>query len=149
MILYRFASKHYSNPINGEGARLWGGRWNAAGTPAVYCSGTISLSLLELLIHSLNYDTLLEHNLIVIDVPIKNIHKIQITQLKNDWQNDVHYSRFIGNEFLKQQSSLLLQVPSAIIPEESNFIINPKHKDFNKVKLSEVKSFTFDKRLFK
>ncbi|MFX8474016.1 hypothetical protein ABTL69_19780, partial [Acinetobacter baumannii] len=67
----------------------------------------------------MQYDSLEKNKLIVLDVPSKNIHQIKTHELKENWQNDIPYSRFIGNEFLKQQSALLMEVPSAIIPQES------------------------------
>jgi Uncharacterized conserved protein len=149
MILYRFSSRQYGGQLNGEGAKLFGGRWNSIGLPVVYCSTTISLAVLELLVHYIHYDQLASYELMVIEVPDKSIEEINLKQLKHKWQEDFSYSRFIGDEFLKQSSSLLLKVPSSVIPEENNILINPGHKDFGKVKMIEERGFTFDVRLFK
>lgn len=149
MILYRFSSKQFANQINGEGARLFGGRWNSIGFPLVYCSTAISLAVLELLVHYISYEQFTNNQLTVIEVPENKLQVINLKQLKYRWQADDTYTRFIGDEFLKQQTSLLLQVPSAIIPEENNVLINPKHKDFSKLKIIENRNFNFDLRLFR
>jgi len=149
MILYRFTNKNYAVDISGEGARLNGGRWNSKGVPVVYTSFTISLSLLELVIHSSSYDELQSNLLIQIDIPDNHIAKIPTISVKPNWENDIGYSRFIGNEFLKSKLHLLLKVPSAIIPQEFNFLINPLHPDIKKVKIANTSHFEFDSRLFK
>ena len=76
-------------------------------------------------------------------------HFTDVKQLKKDWQHDEDYSKYIGDEFLRSSSHLLLRVPSVIIPEEYNILINPLHKDFNKVKIKTSYPFHFDVRLFK
>ena len=147
MMLYRFTPEIFSTNINGQGAKLFGGRWNSIGLATVYCSSVISLSLLELFIHSVSYEEIVRNKLISIEAP-ENIKEIKSTDLKNSWHLDYGYTRFIGDEFLKSSTSLLLKVPSAIIQEENIFLINPQHKDFNKVKLQSIKAFEFDVRLF-
>lgn len=149
MTLFRFAHKAYSNSLDGEGARLKGGRWNSKGVPVVYSSSSISLSLLELLIHSASYDEINSNILIRIHIPDSLSQPRSVMKLKKGWQNDTGYSQFIGTEFLQSRSSLLLQVPSAIIPEENNILINPLHPDMKKVKISTAAAFHFDSRLFK
>jgi RES domain-containing protein len=148
MILYRFSRSEYAN-ISREGARLKGGRWNSKGFPVIYTSSAISLALLELLIHSASYEEIHSNVLIQIEVPDIPIKVLVKTSLKQNWQKDIDYSRFIGNEYLKSKESLLLKVPSAIIPDEYNVLINPEHPGFKKVTLSSAKIFEFDVRLFK
>lgn len=149
MILYRFTRAEYSKDISGEGAKLFGGRWNNKGNAVLYSSVSISLALLELLIHSAAYDEIRVNQLVTIDTGNIAPTSLELTQLKDGWQNDVDYSKFIGDEFLRGKSSLLMQVPSAIIPEESNVLINPSHADFKKVKIKSVRDFRFDVRMFK
>ena len=149
MIVYRFTPVQYSNDISGEGSRIYGGRWNSIGLPVVYTSSTISLSLLEILVYSASYDQLQNNILVRIEVPDTASSVISGSALPAKWLNDPDYSRYIGDEFLIQKKSLLLRVPSAIIPEEYNILINPLHPDFKKVKISSAKKFEFDGRLFK
>ncbi|GAC1440838.1 MAG: RES family NAD+ phosphorylase [Sediminibacterium sp.] len=149
MILYRFTPYIFSKELNGKGAGRYGGRWNSIGLPVVYTSMTISLALLELLIHNASYDEIRTNYLTVLEVPDNNIKEVNFSQLKNDWIKDESYSRFIGDEFLRNQPSLLLKVPSAIIPEESNVLLNPRHPDFKKAQIRTAAEFYFDSRLFK
>lgn len=149
MILYRFARSQYSNDLSGEGARRFGGRWNSAGNPILYTSFSISLALIELLIHHASYDEIISNQLITIETPDIEYKELSTLRLKNLWYEDENYTKSIGDDFLASQSSLLLKVPSSIIPEEYNMLINPRHVDFNKVKTKQIRTFRFDTRLFK
>lgn len=149
MICYRFAQSQFSHDISGEGAKKIGGRWNSKGIPVVYCSLTISLSLLELFIHSLSYDEIKQHHLMIIESAVDNITEITTKELKKGWQLDIDYCKFIGDEFLRTNTHLFLKVPSSIIPDENNLLINPAHKDFSKVRIKSSRLFEFDSRLFK
>jgi len=149
MIVYRFTLSKFSHDISGEGAKRYGGRWNSKGKAVVYTSTSISLSLLELLIHSVSYDEIKANELMIIYTNIDQLKQLTAAQLKISWKEDVGYCRYIGDEFLESQSSLLMKFPSAIIPEEFNILINPGHKDFTKVKMKAVTTFQFDARLFK
>ncbi len=149
MIVYRFTLSKFSHDLSGEGARRYGGRWNSKGNAVVYTSVSISLSLLELLIHSVSHDEIKVNELMVIETNANQLKEINAMQLKTGWREDIDYCKYIGDEFLESQSSLLMKVPSAIIPEEYNILINPKHRDFTRVKIKTAKIFQFDLRLFK
>lgn len=149
MILYRFTKDIYSHDISGGGSKKWGGRWNSPGLPVVYASCAISLSLLELLVYHSSYEEIKVNRLMQIKVPDLSIQTLSGSSLKSNWQNDIDYCRFIGNEFLLHKKILLLRVPSAIIPDEFNVMINPAHPAFNKVSIVSAKIFEFDGRLFK
>jgi len=149
MTVYRFVRPIYRNDISGDGARKKGGRWNSPGFPVVYTSTSISLSLLELLIYNSSYEVIRVNMLMQITVPENLMKSLSVNALKQTWQKDIDYSRFIGNEFLKNKKSLLLKVPSAIIPEESNVLINPAHPDFKRVKIIKAALFQYYTRLFK
>jgi RES domain-containing protein len=149
MTLYRFSNENFGVDLKGEGARLHGGRWNSKGLPVVYASITISLSLLELVIHSASYEEIKSHLLMKIEMPDHFFTSLADLALKAKWLNDPDYSRFIGDSFLRSKKSLLLKVPSAIIPEEYNILINPLHPDIKKIKIIKASPFQFDSRLFK
>lgn len=149
MIVYRFTKEIYSHDISGEGAKRWGGRWNSPGLSVVYTSYSISLSLLELLIYQSSYEEIVVNRLMSIEVPDSAFQSLAANSLKPNWQNDIDYCRFIGNEFLQNKKSLLLKVPSAIIPDEYNIMINPAHPAFVKCTLASSRLFEFDTRLFK
>jgi RES domain-containing protein len=149
MIVYRFAHRRFVTDLSGTGARLKGGRWNSIGVPVLYVSTTISLSLLETLVNTKSFDELENLQLAEIEVPEIAIHRITNTKLKNNWIADTDYTNFIGNEILNANKHLIVQCPSAIVISENNFLINPTHPEFKKVKIKEVKDFYFDDRLFK
>ncbi len=149
MIIYRLASGDYKRDLTGNGSKLYGGRWNSMGIQAVYCTENISLAVLEILVNMKKFKPPHDYHLVTITVPDNSRPAIiDANKLKKNWKDDVNYSRFMGDEFLKTQQSLLLKVPSAIVEPENNFIINPKHPDASKVKIVSTKHFEFDKRLY-
>ena len=150
MIVYRFTHKKFATDISGTGARLKGGRWNPAGLPVVYTSESISLALLEVLANALTLEELQQVQLMEIDIPnISDYQDIKLQGLKKDWYRDVHYTQWMGQEILKTKKTLLFRCPSAIVHKEHNFLINPLHPDFRKIKLKNSSDFYFDERLFK
>jgi RES domain-containing protein len=149
MILYRFTADQYKDDISGEGARLFGGRWNSKGNAVLYTSLTISLAMLELLIHSNDYNQIKSSVLVTLEAPDVVPAKIPGAALRKNWQSDIDYCRDIGDAFLSSKKSLLLKVPSAIVPEEYNMMINPAHPDFKKVAILSGTKFDFDARMFK
>ena len=149
MTVYRFAAASYCNDISGEGASIYGGRWNSIGIPVVYTSQTISLSLLEMLIHTGNYEEIKSKKLVSISIPDQGIENLPVAGLPKNWQSDIDYCRDIGDSFLTSGKSLLLKVPSAVVPEEMNILINPRHPLFKKVSVVTSRGFNFDSRMFK
>jgi len=149
MILYRISNSLYSDDLSGTGAKLFGARWNSKGTPMLYTTQHISLALLEMLVHTQFTDYAVELDLVYIQLPAGlEIKEINLPKLKNNWVTDEEYTRFMGDEFIRSKQSLALRVPSAVVQEEFNFIINPIHPEFKKVKITKTKSFRPDKRLF-
>jgi RES domain-containing protein len=149
MIVYRISNAAYKNDISGTGAKLNGARWNSKGTPMLYTAEHISLAVLEMLVNTNFKEYSIELDLMYIQLPASPVPaEIKLSKLKEHWKEDPSYTKFIGDEFIKQQQSLILKVPSAVINEEYNFLINPLHPDFKKIKISKTKSFWPDKRLF-
>lgn len=149
MIVYRLAIEAYKEDLSGTGAKLVGGRWNSTGTAVVYTTENISLAVLEILVRADTEDIPLNYYLLNIYIPdTENAVLIAKNKLKVGWKDDLNLTQWMGNEFIKNDESLLLKVPSAIIDEEHNFIINPKHPHFKNVKIASLKKFRFDKRLF-
>ncbi|MFN8244607.1 MAG: RES family NAD+ phosphorylase [Ferruginibacter sp.] len=149
MITYRICRSVFKNDISGNGAKLYGSRWNTKGMPMLFTAGHISLSALEMLVHINFMEIPDSFHLLQISIPDEvPAHEIKLSKLKPAWKHDEEYTAFIGDEFLRQNEALFLKVPSAVIPEENNYIINPLHRDFPKVKLIKAKPFTFDKRFF-
>lgn len=130
------------------GAKLYGSRWNVVGVPMLYTAENISLAVLETLVHLQEVEIPTDFWLLKIQLPDDSkSSRIDAGKLKKRWQDDEGYTRFIGSEFIKNNASLILQVPSAIITEEHNFLVNPLHKSFAKSKIIDSKEFNFDHRL--
>jgi RES domain-containing protein len=147
MIVYRIAKARYKNDISGIGAKLYGSRWNAIGVPMLYAAESISLAVLETLVHLQEPEIPTEYWLLKIQVPDQEITVIELSRLKKKWQEDESYTQFIGSEFIKNNQSSILKVPSAVIPEEFNYLVNPLHKNFNKTQILQTAAFNFDTRL--
>lgn len=149
MTVYRITNSLYKDDLSGQGAKLYGGRWNNTGFPAVYTSEHISLCILEMLVNITLPESQLNYYLLQINIP-DSFEPLFISKkkLKQNWEDDENYSRFMGTAFLKNKQSLLLKITSAVINEENNYLINPLHSDFKKVSISKSLPFKFDNRLF-
>ena len=149
MTVYRITNSNYKDDISGIGAKINGGRWNLPGLPALYTSEHISLCVLEMLVNITLPESQLNYYLLQIQIPDSNkTALISNKKLKINWEDDEDYTRFMGTEFLKNKQSLLLKVPSAVINEENNYLVNPFHTDFKKVRIIRSHAFKFDNRLF-
>jgi RES domain-containing protein len=149
MRVWRLARRVHS-ALNGEGARLVGGRWNSPGNAVLYTSATLSLAVLELLVHT--DPDLVPHDLRSFEIEVPDSIKPRVldpSSLPSNWRNIPNHPgcRALGDEWLKKGSSALLAVPSALVPEELNYLINPAHSDASKIRVVRSKSFSFDRRL--
>lgn len=148
MLLYRIAKCMYADDLSGTGARLYGGRWNNIGKPVVYLASSRALAVLEVLVHL--PPTLIPSNycIVTLDVP-DDIQAIDLQTLPPNWQDypEPGILKSIGDRFLFDNRHLLCKVPSAVVQEEYNYLLNPAHSRFLKVKIKKKESFTFDKRL--
>ena len=149
MIVYRLATAKYADDLSGEGARLYGGRFNPVGMPAMYTSQNISLCILEILVRASRHTIPDSYTLISIEIPDTGIREINLKKLKSDWQNDLDHTQGIGEYFLNENKEICLKVPSAVISIEHNYILNPAHNGFKKVKIIKSELLQLDKRLFK
>lgn len=149
--VYRFAPERFCKDLSGTGAKLFGGRWNDVGMEALYTSSSISLAMVELFVHKQVYNEVIDMFLVEISLEIrKPTSIIDKTKLKKNWKADYDYSQYIGTEFLKDTNNFCLQVPSAIIEEESNFVLNPRYINSKQVMAHvKAKPYYFDERMFK
>ncbi|WP_316804013.1 RES family NAD+ phosphorylase [Pedobacter nototheniae] len=150
MILYRISNCKHAKDVSGTGARLFGGRWNSVGISVHYMASSRALAALEVLV---NKNSMVDAGtlcLTVFDVPADNIQVVNKADLSKNWRNYPAPSGLqkIGNEFVSKNKSLLLQVPSAIIDDEFNFLMNVNHALAKEIRIIEVKPFNFDNRLF-
>ena len=151
MTVYRLSREKYMNDLSGMGAWLNGGRWNSRGKFALYTVQHVSLAKLEVAVH-LDLDLIPnDYMLVEIFLPDEAITKtVWVEDLETDWNSIPHSesTQLFGDDFLEANQYLALQVPSAIVLQEFNFIINPRHPDFPKVAVKTVAPFSFDARLF-
>lgn len=149
--LYRISTKEHIQDLSGTGARIYGGRWNDIGYPVVYSSTSRSLAALEFLVHVPM--ALAPTDLCIAELTItENIKKKLITsdELPANWRGYPAPEQLatIGTNWIKSKSSLLLDIPSAVMDKEINTLINPLHPDMQYMVLKKVDEFHFDSRLF-
>jgi RES domain-containing protein len=136
--------------LDGEGARLYGGRWSAPGVPVVYTSATASLAALEYLVHLTMDQAPTDLILITIDVPPRwPVETVEIGDLPPDWRSypAPEALALIGSAWAHELRTPILAVPSAVVPHESNYLLNPRHSDFGQVTTAAAEPFLFDARL--
>jgi len=147
---WRIVTAHWADAaFDGEGARRYGGRWNSPGRLAVYLAGSRALAALETLVH-LSPRIAARQKFIRFQV---GIPKSLVSRL--DWDRE-YFEPFVGAEtqargdrWLGDSKGLALAVPSAVIPEEHNYLLNPAHPRLNEIEISRGEAFAFDPRLLK
>jgi len=134
MQLYRLVHhKWATQAFEGEGARLYGGRWNSKGLLCVYTAGSEALAILEILVHLNNRQALSQYRLFQLTIVADDVLSLSQTNLPANWQQQpasIDTAR-IGDNWLTQQASLALSVPSVIAPREYNILLNPLHPRFD------------------
>jgi RES domain-containing protein len=138
--------------FDGEGARLAGGRWNVQGTPIVYTSATLSLAAQELFVH-LDPDEV-PANLLAISADIPDqmqVKTLNPTDLPTVWRQYPAPESLaaIGTAWAESLETAVLSVPSAVIPQERNYLLNPIHPDFVRIRINEPLHFAFGTRMWK
>lgn len=153
MILYRFSRKEFGMKLSGRGAELYGGRWNSKGIPVIYCAESRALAVTEMIAYTPPGLIPEGYQLHIIEVPypLDPACIISAKKLPNDWKKYPHgkVTKKIGDDFISSQKCLLIQVPSALVEGEFNYLLNPHHPDFEQVKVLEVLPFNFNERLFR
>lgn len=127
--------------LSGEGARLFGGRWNSPGRPVIYAAESAALAVLEVRVHlDLEWDVVPDDYVLV---------AIDLQTLTPEIVADTPADPIgVGNAWLASGRSALLRVPSVIVPESSNILINPRHPDIAVISIARTRSFAFDERLW-
>lgn len=151
MNTYRIGQTKYAADRKGSGID---GRWNSRGRYVIYTGGSLALSCLEKLAHTAGTSLYTgDFSVTMFNVPaklaIKEISLEQLTRLSPDWQKVLNYpiTQMLGDTWLQKMETAVLKVPSAIIDLEYNYLFNPAHPDFEKVKITAIKKFSFDERL--
>jgi RES domain-containing protein len=144
MILWRI-SRH--RDLSGIGGLRASGRWHHAGYPIVYLAGSPAAALLEVCVHTSANDVPPEFTLLKIEGPDVDAVLIRPEDLPRDWRTRLEATRGAGTAWLRKNEGVLLQVPSAIVPETVNFLFNPRHGDAARFRVAGVFRYPFDIRL--
>ena len=149
MVVYRISSRKYAEDLTGEGARLHGGRWNHKLTPCLYTAATRALAILEYSVNVNIDDIPRALSIACIEIPGTAILLLEQARLPGDWQQAPAPSstKDLGTALIKQNQYLAIQIPSVVIPEEYNYLINPLHAEMSKVRIVEVKDCVYDLRI--
>ena len=141
--------KHAKSAFSGEGARIFEGRWNSAGVRMVYCSEHLSLATLEILVHTQPVTIRDKFRVFRVSWDEAIMSVIDLRKLPKGWnaQPPGLISKNIGDEWVHSSRSAVLVVPSVIVPLEKTFLLNPKHRDFGKIKIKDTGGFHLDTRL--
>ena len=151
MRVWRVCRKAYAaDPLGGRGGLFTSGRWHSRGQRVVYTSGSLALAALEILVHTDR--ALIPPDLVQVELRLPDrlkIRKLEIGSLPRNWRNYPSPAalRKLGDNWLTSGSTPVLQVPSAVIGEEVNLILNLAHKDIRLVKVLSKKKFSYDPRL--
>lgn len=149
MLLYRICRRQYAKDLSGEGAKMYGGRWNPQGTPLLYFSENSSLAMLEVLANAQPHYLKQAFCLVTLMLNGKNeVSTLNRNLLKEDWAHPtkVEKTRQLGVNWL-QKNELLLKVPSAVNPYNINYLVNPLSAKFKNLELLETEEIYFDWRL--
>jgi len=151
MLAFRISKAKYTEKLEASGV---GNRWNKSGQYVIYASGSRALATLELVVHRSAIIQSETYKVMVIEIPSENpglIQEINASELPSKWNTLQSYPRLqeIGSEWYEKKESLILKVPSALIPQEHNFVINAEHDLFkSQVRLIDLEDFFWDGRLF-
>jgi RES domain-containing protein len=135
--------------FDGEAALRFGGRWNSAGRLAVYASATKSLALLEVLVHLDVGRPLPRFVAYAFEIDDAEVERMPLERLPRHWRTSRGFlaTQRIGDEWLAAANAVALAVPSAIVPEESNYLLNPAHPAYARLKFGRPMPFLLDPRL--
>ncbi len=144
MVLWRI-SRHQD--LNGIGGLKANGRWHYLGQRVVYLTESAASALLEVCVHTAANDTPPDYTLLRMEGPDLEVPSIREIDLPENWQTEVEVTREIGTEWLRQNTGVLLQIPSAIVPQTANFLFNPNHPAAKEFRIVEALTYPFDIRL--
>jgi RES domain-containing protein len=141
MLAWRVCRRPFAD-LSGEGARRYGGRWNSPGRPLVYAAESAALAVLEVRVH-LDLDwSILPDDYVIVAIDLFTLEPETIADIPDD-------PRAAGDAWLARRASALLRVPSAIVRESANILINVAHPDAQRIAIGSVRRFSFDERLWR
>ena len=140
MLVWRLCREPYAD-LGGEGARLYGGRWNSPGRPLIYTASTAALAVLEIRVHLDLPPELLPDDYVLVTIEASDLEIEDVTFMPAD-------QRVFGDTWIREQRTPVLRVPSVIVPENKNVLVNPSHPAAVGVHIVETRRFEFDRRLW-
>ena len=147
---WRIVQAHWAErAFDGEGARLYGGRWNPAGLPVVYLADSRALAALETLVHAEGSLHKVQYLRYPVTFPKQVVEVAALSEVADVLSSLIVSPRTqaVGRAWLERASHPVLEVRSAIIPEEPNYLLNPRHPKFDRIKIGKAEPFAFDPRL--
>jgi RES domain-containing protein len=144
MVLWRI-SRH--GDLSGNGGLRAAGRWHYAGQPVVYLSENPASALLEVCVHTAANDVPPDFTLLRIEGPELRMAAVTESALPNDWQIRLEVTRELGTDWLRKKEAVILKLPSALVPQTTNFLFNPLHPDASRFQIAATFSYPFDRRI--
>lgn len=147
MLIYRIVHKLFSKKLLASGME---GRWNSAGKKVIYSTESIAVAFLENMIRRQGVGFNNDFKIIILEIPRKQIVSVlDVSLLKDDWREMNNYAicQSLGNAWFDAGKTLVLKVPSAVLPEGFNYVMNATHADFKLVKIVAVTDLVPDKRI--
>jgi RES domain-containing protein len=150
MTVYRIAACKYIKDLSGEGAFRYGARWNSPGTRMLYTAESSALAMLEALAHITMLPLVQPYCMVRLQVP-DSVELLDMKTLPDNWNAMPAPDTLnkIGNEFVAEGKAFALKVPSVLVPDNFNFLINPTHPLFSEMKVIAITNISFDQRLVK
>lgn len=149
MLVYRVGKTKYANDLTGEGARLFGGRWNNKMISCLYTSGSRALALLEYTVNIDINDIPRALSITTIEIPDRSIKILKEADLPGDWKQSPAPSstKTFGSKLLLAAEKPVIRILSTVVPEEYNYLLNPLHPESKKFKIVSVGDFVYDVRI--
>ena len=143
-------ANHVDSAFDGEGARIAGGRWNRIGIPMIYAADSLALAILEISVHLSQIDLLYNNYFrISVDFDASLVASLDPAKLPDDWDSlpPSESTQDIGTHWALSQKSVILKIPSTVVREEFNYLINPVHPILKKILIGTHQPIDFDPRI--
>ena len=144
-------AKYKNKALTGDGARLYGGRWNSKGIAVIYTAGSLALAFIEMVVNLPSPKLLEAYVRIPVYFTTDLVENLPSSKYPKNWSSRpiAPSTKAIGDRWVKQQRSAVLKVPSIVVPEEFNYLLNPAHPDFVKIEIGRPMVYHLDPRLVK
>ena len=152
MVVFRLQNTKFPMELSGKGAAALGARWNSKGTEIIYTAHGRCLAMAEVVVHLSLAMLPKGYKMIEIFIPDEiEIQELEVKKLPISWNifPETIETQLIGDALIKQQQFAIIKVPSAVVKGDFNYLINPFHPDFDKIAITSLEDFPFDKRIFK